>query len=308
MTKLSEQTITLVLMKIEKILGIFALTVLLSACEFNQSVNKDLVTGAYSRGDGIGCDEVLIELNHQLENRNEFIYGEKVNFIFENVRGFSKEDGKVYPGLSMCIVKNEKDTVLNNPDLFADMGEGTDLSPLQLQANFFSSLPYENDEAYKIFIQIWDKKGDGTFSYEMPFSIEENDLLTIDNSGLSYSEIYLWDETNKLVLVNENIQSKNELILLFEDVDGFEIVNDTIYPVLSVKLFDKEGTVVLENENILREYQETGVLYEDFKGSQIPVTMTFSPGNIINPYTLNANLTDAKSDRKIEVRTELIME
>jgi hypothetical protein len=71
----------------------------------NQSVKIDLTTGAYSRGDGIGCEDVIIQINGDVDNRNEFIYGEKVKFIFNDITGLKRENGSVFPGLSMFIVK-----------------------------------------------------------------------------------------------------------------------------------------------------------------------------------------------------------
>ena len=150
-----------------------------SSCQFNQSVNTDLITGAYSRGDGIGSDDILIEINGTVENRNEFSYGEKVNIIFNNITGLKSIDDKTYPSLSMHIVKNETDTIFSNPNLLNSLNNGTDLSPIKLQANFSTGLPYKNNEKYKALIEITDKKGDGKFNYELPFTIKENDLLNI---------------------------------------------------------------------------------------------------------------------------------
>ena len=53
-------------MKKVKLFGVALITVIFSACEFNQSVNKDLNTGAYSRGNGIGCDDVKIQINGEV--------------------------------------------------------------------------------------------------------------------------------------------------------------------------------------------------------------------------------------------------
>ena len=146
-----------------------------NSCQFNQSVNTDLITGAYSRGDGIGIDDINIEINGKIEKRNEYVFGEKVNLIFNNINGLTKKENKTFPGLSMYIVKNEKDTVLSNPNLLKSLDNGTDLFPLQLRANFRTALPYQNEEKYKVFVNIWDKKGAGKVTYELPFTITEHD-------------------------------------------------------------------------------------------------------------------------------------
>ena len=295
-------------MKKTKILGMLMLSILLSACEFKQSVNNDLTTGAYSRGDGLACAEVAIKINGEIENRNEFIHGEKVNFIFNNITGFTKENEKVFPGLSMFIVKNETDTVLSHPDLFADLDDGTDISPLQLQAHFVSALLDQNEDNYNVFIKIWDKKGDGTFTYEMPFSTQENELLTIRSKDIEYSSIYLWDDTEKLVVVNKNVDIEDTLILILEGIDGLEIIDGNVYPKVSIELFDNKENLVLSNSNVLKNYEDVGIEYESFKNGQVPVTITFSKGELNNPFRLIASLTDLNSDRKIDIEAELQIE
>ena len=292
-------------MKKVKLISLILISVILGSCEFNQSVYKDLTTGAYSRGDGIGCDDVKIQINRNVDNRNEFIYGEKINFIFNDITGLKREKGKVFPGLSLFVVKNEKDTVLQHQDLFGDMENGTDLSPLQLQANFTSVLPYENKEKYKVFINIWDKKGKGTFQYELPFSVKKNELLNIEASNIDFTSIYLWDETKKSVVVNKEVSVQNTLILILEGLDGLELVDNKVFPSFAINITDNNGNQILSNSNILEQYRETGVDYNTFKNGQLPVTITFSSGQINNPCKLKASLTDFNSERNIVITSEL---
>ena len=292
-------------MKKVKLISLIFITAVFTSCEFNQSVNKDLTTGAYSRGDGIGCDNVKIQINGDVDNRNEFIYGEKVNFIFNDIKGLKKENGIVFPGLSMFIVKNENDTVLQHQDLFANLENGTDLSPLQLQANFTSALPNKNNEKYKIFINIWDKKGKGTFQYELPFSVKKNELLSIAASNLDYTKIYLWDETRKTVVVKKEVSVQSTLILILEGLDGLEVMDNKVFPSFSIDITDNNGNQILSNSNILEQYRETGVDYDAFKNGQLPVTITFSSGQINNPCRLKASLKDLNSERNIVITSEL---
>ncbi|MCX2745461.1 hypothetical protein OO013_16395 [Mangrovivirga sp. M17] len=198
-------------------------------------------TGAYTRGDGLSSDEIIIEINGVIENRNKFINGEKVKFIFNNITGLKNENGKSYPGLSLYIVKNDKDTVLQNDDLLANLEDGTELSPLQLQANFTAVLPHDNEESYKALVKIWDKKGDGSLNYELPFTMEANKLLKIKKEKLTFTEIYLWDKTENHVVVNNEINIANEFIFALEGIDGLEIVDGKAFPSLSIEIIDNNG-------------------------------------------------------------------
>lgn len=292
-------------MKTILLLGLFSTALFFTACNFNQSINKDLTTGAYSRGKGISCNDIKIKVNEKTQKRNTFVDGEKVNFVFENVSGLKKINGKVYPGMSMVIVSNKMDTVVNEKDMFADLVSGTDLSPLQLQAHFRVNFPFENKERYKVYIKIWDKKDKGTFEYEIPFTIERNSLLNIVQNDLDYSEIYLWDETKKEVIVDGEMNIDHAFIFIMEGLDGLEVIDERVYPAFSIEIVDKNGYQILSNAEILEQYRKDGIEHKGFVTRQLPVTITFKPGEIANPCTLKASFTDLKSDRRLDVSGKL---
>jgi hypothetical protein len=277
-----------------------------NSCQFNQSVNTDLTTGAYSRGDGIGVDDIYIEIDGKIENRNEYVFGEKVNLIFNNINGLTKKENNTFPELSMYIVKNEKDTVLSNPNLLKSLDNGTDLFPLQLQVSFGTALPYQNEEKYKVFVNIWDKKGNGKFAYELPFTIKENDLLNIENKGIKYSKIYLWNETRKQPVFDQNVSSEDLLILILDDISGLELSNEKVFPIFSIDLIDSKGNKIISNPNLLSDYENEGVNPEDLK-SQLTAKLTFSKGEINNPCKLIVKLKDKNSSKEVNIRTELII-
>lgn len=274
------------------------------SCQFNQSVEKDLTTGAYSRGDGIGVDDIIIEINGETDNRNEFVFGEKVNLIFNNVTGLTYSDGKTYPELSMYIVKNEKDTVLSNPNLLKSLKNGTELSPLQLQANFITALPNYDYEKYKVYVEITDKKGNGAFNYELPFTVKKNDLLDIKSNGIEYSTIYLWNETLKQPVFDNEVSSEHLFILILNEIEGLELTNDKVFPIFSIDLKDNNGNEILSNPNLLSAYEEEGVNYKDVK-SQVTAKLTFAKGQINNPCKLTAKLKDKNSEKEVNISAVL---
>ncbi len=281
---------------------------LLNGCSFQQSVEKDLITGAFSRGEGISCEEVHIDTGGRTGKELAFVYGEKVNILFENVRGFTEQNGKVFPGLSIHVVENGQDTLLAYPDLFEAIGEGTDLSPLQMQANFTAVLPYGNKKDYKAYIKIWDKKGTGTFSYEMPFTVMESKLLDVRSSGLEYGAVYLWNLTRNEVVLDSVFSQKDSLILIIEGTEGFREVGDKVYPELSVALSDRAGRALLSNPNLLGHVQLKGIPSDDIAREDLFVKLGFTEGHIDNPCRLKVVLADSNSEKKIEVSGELYIQ
>lgn len=289
-----------------KILSLIIVIITFSSCQFNQSVNKDLITGAYARGNGIGCDNVTIEIGGKVEKRNEYFFGEEVNLIFNNIIGLTNSKNKTYPGLSMYIVKNKKDTVLSKLNLLKSLNDGTDIFPLQLRANFVTALPYQNNEKYKVYVDIWDKKGDGKFTYEMPFKIKKNELLNINNNGIKYSNIYLWNETLKQPVFDKNVSSEHLFILILNDIEGLEISNEKVFPIFSMKIIDNNGNKILSNPNMLSDFENTGLDPKDLK-SQLTAKITFSKGKVNNPCRLIVKLKDKNSSKEINITTELII-
>lgn len=289
-----------------RILSLLIVIITCSSCQFNQSVNKDLTTGAYSRGNGIGCDDVVIEINGEAETRNEFVFGEKVHLVFNNINGLTRLDGKTYPGLSIHIIKNEKDTIVSNPNLLEDLNDGTDLFPLQLQAHFRTALQNQNKEKYKAHVNIWDKKGDGKFTYELPFKIKDNNLLNIENNGIKYSNIYLWNETIKQPVFDSNVSPEYLFILILDDIEGLELSDEKVFPIFSLHLIDSNGNKILSDPNLLSDYENEGLSPEDLK-SQLTAKITFPKGKVNNPCRLIAKLKDKNSSKEINITTELII-
>ncbi|MBC9798269.1 hypothetical protein [Sinomicrobium weinanense] len=285
-------------------LGLIAVSKVFTACEFNQSVHKDLKTGALSKGDGIACESITMEVNGTKDHRNTFVFGEKVNLVFNDLTGFTKIDGKTYPFLSLDIVKNEKDTVLSYANLLGDIKEGTDLSPLQLQANFTAALPHGNNEKYKLYIHIWDGKGKGNFSYELPFTIKKSELLDIERSDITYQNIYLWNESLGQPVLDKTIDFDHTLRLILEGITGLEETEGKIYPVFSIDLVDSAGNIMLSNPNVFSAYETTGINAADFK-KQASAKITFQKGKVNNPCKLTATLKDRHSKKKIVVAAAL---
>jgi hypothetical protein len=283
------------------LVGILFLLVL-ESCDFRQSYYKDLKTDAISRGDGISCDKIKIVINENTVQRNTFIYGEKIYLHFTNIEGLTKVDGKTYPKASLLILKNDKDTVDFNPNLFNNDFNGFDLSPLEIRVNFMAIFPIQNHEKYKLYIKIWDSKGKGTFTYEMPFEIQENKALSIHSTGLNYSQIYLWNKTQKQIITDIHINIGDTLNLIIEGVKGLKVVNGKVHPILSYEVVDEIKKEVLSNTNMYPKHEKEGLDPKDFENSHYQPWVILRNRGI---YHLRYILKDANSQKQIEISFEL---
>ena len=196
--------------------------------------------------------------------------------------------------------------MLSNTDLLRNLDNGTELLPLQLQANFIAALPSKNNEKYKVYVDIWDKKGDGKFNYELPFTIKENHILDIENNGIDYSNVYLWNETLKQPVLDNSVNAEHLLILILDDVEGLELINEKVFPIFSIDIIDNDGNIILSSSNILSDFEKDGINPIDLK-KQLTASITFSEGRINNPCRLISKIKDKNSSKEININAELII-
>lgn len=282
-----------------------ALTALLFfGCQFNQSAQTDFDTGASSSGVGISVEDIRIEVNGKTAKSTNFTYGDKIDIVFNMVNGLNELEGRTFPEMSLDIVKNDTDTIISHPRLLKHLQNGTDLKPILLTAFFNVAISPKGDNNYKALVKIRDRKGDGSFNYELPFTVKPSDLLKISSNDLDYSTIYLWDDTSKRVVNDQKVNVDNTYILILEGIDGLEEVNAKVYPIFALDLRDAGDNIILSEPNIFAAYVQTGVAPELVK-EQISATITFTNGNALNPCKLNAIIKDKHSNRHINITTEL---
>ena len=295
-------------MKVIIISGLLVI-LLLQGCNFNTSIKKDLISGAVYTAHGLDSDNVEMEVNGKPSKKNTFTYGDKVEFTFNNIKGLKRKKGKVYPGMSMHIINNAGDTVLQLENLFKDDNDGTDLNPLLLRAFFKAALPHLNKEKYKVILKIWDKNSPGTITYTMPFEVVKSEFLSIQSNEIDYSNIYFWNDTDKKVVTDKKLDANSTYILIAEGLVGLDLIDDRVYPGIELEIIDNNGEYILSEANMLESLSEFGVERNELAENQVPVTIIFSPGKIANPCRLKAKIKDLKnSSKNIVIEADIIIE
>lgn len=288
-----------------KSLAFLIAIIISSSCQLNESVNKDLKTGAYSRGEGIGVKDIVIMANGENVNSNEFEFGSRVNIMFQYVSGLNKSDGKAYPELSVQIVKNDKDTMISISNILTNSNNGIDSTPLQLTASFNAALPNQHGEKYKLFAEISDKKGDGKFSYELPFTVKKYDLFNIQSNGIDYSTIYLWDETLQQIVFDPYLHAEHLYYIILDGLEGLDVNhNGRIFPIFTVDITGNNGLKLFSNPNLLSSHDLIGVSPQELK-DRLTAKLKFKKGQFYNPYKLTALIKDKNSPKMMTISTEL---
>jgi hypothetical protein len=300
-------------MKRSLITSILAVLILSQGCEFEMSIGvgkKDPIPESSFKSNGLNSDPATMTVDDKASTSNIFTFGNVVKFEFNNVTGLKRINDLAFPGMSMCITNTLTDsTIYFSDDLLLKIDGGTDLTPLLLDAKFKTNLPHLNNEKYNIEIKIWDKKGSGKMTFSLPFEVKASDLLSIENKDLKYSNIYFWDDTDKKVVLDNNVNARHEFILISEGLEGFDIVDGKAYPGISLFMTEKNGNEIIAEENLIGTTSENGIDPIELRDNQAPVTLSFTYGNTSNPCHLTAKIFDLKNPEKyVIIETDLVLE
>jgi hypothetical protein len=287
-----------------KITYLLMISLALISCDFRKSVNKNLITGLITKGDGLSCEEVYLTIDGEKTDRTTFIYGEIFYLNFNNMEGFSKEDGNVFPGMVLFVTGEAGDTIYQTEDMYANYLNGMSDSLVRLKASLTVGTPMHSNHKYTVFIKIWDKKDQGTFTAEMPFNIIENDKISIEKNNISYDEIYLYSVDRDKAITDGMVSFNENVYLIFEGLSGVTEENGNVFPGLKLLATDNSKNVILDYADLFESYSETGVSSADFK-TQFYVTIKFTQGQVENPIHCETLLFDKKSNSSIKVTTDL---
>ena len=287
---------------------IFAFTtialLLLNSCNFNKSINKDLDTGATSTGNGLSCDDIRVMMSDaSVVSSNEFVDGSRVTISFNNMKGFTRIGKKVYIGMSIEVRSKSGKLIEQNNDLFADR-QWFAIDPVSVSAYFNAEFNEQKDKDYIVKIRIWDKKGKGTFNYEMPYSVKPNEVLTIKSKGLSAESVELFDLDFGYRIVKNDLFQADQHEFRFAGLRGFTEENGKAFVDGSVKITDADGKMILNAENLFSDYKESGISAKDVS-ELVSIKFNFGQDKVKSPVMIEAAVTDLKSGKSISAKTKM---
>ncbi|NJO89985.1 MAG: hypothetical protein HC831_14325 [Chloroflexia bacterium] len=234
-------------------------------------------------------------------NSTRFVYGEKFYLNFNDIKGFKKEGDFVFPGMQLFVLNEQNDTVMMENDLFENQTGGTDLQPLLLNANLTVAKPIYSNKEYIFHVNIWDKKGTGTFKSKMKFTVVPNDKLTIENNNLNYSEIYFYSQEQGKFVTDNSATRNEKLYLVFEGLDGFNLEDGKVFFGMKVNAKDSKGNVLINEDDL---FEDTGYDPSELQ-KMLSADVLFSGDNINNPISCEFLVWDKRGENKIRVTVDL---
>ncbi|MBK6520943.1 MAG: hypothetical protein KBG47_00225 [Bacteroidia bacterium] len=126
---------------------------------FSKGVKKDLSTGLTATYNGLTLSEIYLVVDEQKANSNKIVLGKKVIVVANGVDYFTVENGKVFPGCSIVLTDKKGKELLNLPDAFGHLNDGTSASEAAtLQAELNTGEPMLVDEKYLLKVRFYDKR------------------------------------------------------------------------------------------------------------------------------------------------------
>ncbi len=133
---------------------------ILSSCNFSKGVKKDLATGLSASYNGFGIEDIyLADANGNRLSNNKIPMGAKLAIVSTGVKYYAVKDGKAYPGCRIVLTDKAGKEVINLPDAFSDMVNGTPENEAStLQATLNTGNPMIAGETYHLAVRFFDKQ------------------------------------------------------------------------------------------------------------------------------------------------------
>jgi hypothetical protein len=279
-------------------------SIVIAGCHFSKSVKKDFVSGLTSTGSGLTCEEVYLKVNDERTDRNSFIYGEIVNLVFEDVKGFKQENGKSFPKMQIIVNSLSGDTVFFADNLYSEYTEGMNFSSLQLTGDLTVAAPIKTGGEYLLTVTIKDRKGAGIYLSKLKFSVKGNDKIKIEPLNVSYNEVYLYSQGKNKVINDGMISFDDNIYILAEGIKGFKEENGLVFPGISFRGSDASGKAIFNYEDMFSDYSTTGIAVSDFN-TKISAHFKLTGSEFNNPLHAVIIIWDKKSSARMKISTDM---
>jgi hypothetical protein len=287
--------------------SVLLISLVFAGCQFSKSVKKDLISGLTTTGNVLSCDDVFLSVNSEKTTRNSFLYGETIIVNYNDIQGFTKVNGYVFPSMEIIVIDEKGDTLMYSRDLYSEYPDGINYSPLLLSADLTIASPIRSKGEYTLFVNISDKKGPGTYSSKLKFSVKSNEQLITEPSGVSISEVYLFSQGLDRVITDGKIKFDDNIYIIIEGLKGFKEENGFVFPGLSLLGTDSMDNNILDIDDLFKEYTETGIAVSDFI-SRVSAHFKITGSEFKNPLHCELVIWDKKSDARMRVATWLTLE
>jgi hypothetical protein len=144
-----------------KIFLTLPVAIILFSCSggFSKGVKKDFTTGLSASYNGFSLEDIyLTSTDNKRLSSNALSLGSPISIMANGVEHFTEKDGKVFPGCTIILSDKAGKEILNLPDAFSEMKEGTTKQEATvLRAQLNTGDPMVKGETYHLKARFFDK-------------------------------------------------------------------------------------------------------------------------------------------------------
>ena len=154
-------------------MAILSLLALASVSLAGCGTMTDTATGMRTTSSGLSCTDATLTVDGVKLASNAIPMGKKIVLRYEGVRGFNKQNGRVFPGASMTVTDPSGAVVGEFADLFGQYTTaGMDPKTAgRISLTLTTGKPMKTRAAYRWKARVWDKKGKGEIRSEMTINM-----------------------------------------------------------------------------------------------------------------------------------------
>ena len=281
-------------------IGILSFFIFGASCKFDKSSNQSFNNEISTVGEGLSVDEVFVKTDNEQLDDNTFFYGQKVLTNFENMDGFTIENGKYYPQMAVTVTDENDNVVMQNNYLF-NTDEGLNKSLRTIYGELILANPFQSTKKYTVSYKITDTRGDGVFTSKMDFNVLPNPDIKVQESGITAAEVYIFNSDTRRVITNNEVKFNENLQFQFEGLKGYTVKEGFIALGLSITAKDASGYQIVHNTDAFENTLLTQAQVDQGVGG----TLTLSRGILTNPVTWEVKIWDKNSEAIIAAKTEM---
>jgi len=276
---------------------------LVTSCQFENSPSNGAMAGIETKEAGLTADQIFVTDGEKGLETRRFSYGQKVFTNFKKLKGFTTEvvsgNEVYYPDMSVNVTSAKGDTLLRNTSLLG--GKAVAISTETLHGHVILAAPIYSDESYTIEYRVFDTKSDASLWTKMPFNVEPNDAIIVNEGGLTCNEAYIYNQDKAQVIADTKVKFGENLLFDFQGLKGYTIIDGKVRLGISVKVTTANGTVMLDDA----DYFDGQTLSHEEVQQGVASTLALSKGQIASPVTWHVRIWDKESGAQLTAETEL---
>lgn len=252
--------------------------------------------------EGLSCNHIVMENYTGVVDASEAMYGEKITLFYNDMRGFTLQDGKAHPNMDIYLIDKKGDTLLKQENLFEGVTDGYKEKDgkLILHSDVTFARPLLPNNTYRMHAHITDKNNSDAFYHvERNFSITHDPEMNVKKDGISYDIMYIYSMDRNLSVIDHKISVNEKVYLLMEGLEGYEIDEEGKADIsANMSLKHADGTIITEIKDLfpnkvsakdLKEQLYASIIITEKETGEEPVTCTFQMKDKISGKSLETN-------------------